>query len=238
MERWYGKVAVVTRAASNIGMAISKTLVEHGFIVIGLSTIFVESMMNQIKHVKGPGKFYARQMNITNQQEVESTLGWVKQNFGSVNILVNNGGYIADYELPVLGNYEITAMASVNFRGLVYCSVIASKLMKFSDPSEIRILNINSDIQQRLTAQSIQYSDSLYKQFAMSVRYWVHNEDMQTLTRTPITDITRIPYAVRMGQDKLRAEDVCDTIIRVLHQPISIQLPDIVWIEPQYPSDK
>lgn len=37
MDKWQGKVAVVTGASSGIGMEISKQLVEKGMIVVGFA---------------------------------------------------------------------------------------------------------------------------------------------------------------------------------------------------------
>ena len=45
-----------------------------------------------MKTVQGPGKFYARECDVTKAADVNSTFEWIKQNLGTMNILINNAG--------------------------------------------------------------------------------------------------------------------------------------------------
>lgn len=114
MDRWKGKVAVVTGASAGIGQATVKSLAEHGLIVVGLArrkaqmevlkiklkfkpyprTEIFFNLQENMKNFKGPGKFYARECDITKNEDVEKTLNWVKENLGSIDVLINNAGVI------------------------------------------------------------------------------------------------------------------------------------------------
>lgn len=45
-----------------------------------------------MKEISGPGKFYARACDITNENDVKSAFEWIEKNLKSVHILVNNAG--------------------------------------------------------------------------------------------------------------------------------------------------
>lgn len=44
--------------------------------------------------VKGPGKFYAKECDITVENNVIKTFKWIKQTLGTVHILINNAGVV------------------------------------------------------------------------------------------------------------------------------------------------
>lgn len=56
-------------------------------------------LQNAMKEVKGPGKFYARECDITKEESVIESLNWVKSTFNSLNILINNAGAITHHKI-------------------------------------------------------------------------------------------------------------------------------------------
>jgi len=92
MERWKGKIAVVTGASSGIGAAIAGHLVETGVTVVGLARR-KEKVEELARKLQGsPGKLYAIATDITKEEDILKAFKWIKYNLGPVHILVNNAG--------------------------------------------------------------------------------------------------------------------------------------------------
>lgn len=92
MEKWEGKLAVVTGASSGIGAAILKDLVKAGVNVVGLARR-VEKVQEIINEVEGvTGKVYAYKCDVSDLSSVKTAFKWIEDNFGSFQILVNNAG--------------------------------------------------------------------------------------------------------------------------------------------------
>lgn len=94
MERWLGKVAVVTGATSGIGAAICTELCRNGMIVCGLSRRKDKVEQLRLSLFGMPGQLNAVECDITNEQSVKQAFGWIEKTLGGIDVLVNNAGVV------------------------------------------------------------------------------------------------------------------------------------------------
>ncbi|KAF2896857.1 hypothetical protein ILUMI_09320 [Ignelater luminosus] len=94
MERWVGKVAVVTGASSGIGAAITVALVQAGLQVVGLARRKhkIDELAKNLSDK--PGKLYSIATDVTKETEIIDAFDWIKNNVGPVHTLINNAGII------------------------------------------------------------------------------------------------------------------------------------------------
>jgi NADP+-dependent farnesol dehydrogenase len=92
MDKWKGKVAVVTGASAGIGAAIVKDFAKNGIIVVALARRASRIEENVKDFPESYGKVHARSCDVTDLQSIKDTFDWIEQELGSVNILVNNAG--------------------------------------------------------------------------------------------------------------------------------------------------
>nr|CAD7399815.1 unnamed protein product [Timema poppensis] len=105
MNRWKGRVALVTGASAGIGEAIAKALVKQGMKVVGLARS-LDRMKNYEKELEGePGKFYPIKADMTKEEDLLAAFKWVSENLEGVDVLVNNAGVA--FEARLLGNLFI-----------------------------------------------------------------------------------------------------------------------------------
>lgn len=146
MEKWSGKIAVVTGASSGIGEAIIKDLASHGLTVIGLArrSDIIEEIAGNFKN--GSGKIHARKCDISDDRSMKETFHWIEETFETVHILINNAAVLSNGKILDQGDdvtEKLNAIINTNFTGLVHCTREAFRLMKKSNDYGM-IININS----------------------------------------------------------------------------------------------
>ena len=132
MDRWVGKVAVVTGASSGIGAKICIDLATAGVIVAGLARR--QHRIEELKKNLPPGvtgKIHAIQCDVSKEDDIKRAFGWVEKNLGGVDILVNNAGTIRQTSLLSPNNSQpIREIFDINVLAIVWCTREAFQSMK------------------------------------------------------------------------------------------------------------
>lgn len=146
MERWLGKVAVVTGASSGIGAAIVVDLVKAGMIVVGLARRKnrVEDLKKQIPS-DAKGKLYAVKCDITKDDDIVRAFGWIVFELGGIDVLVNNAGIGKGTALLEEGNEDdLKSVMQTNVWGLIMCTKKTVEIMRRKKIVGGHVVNINS----------------------------------------------------------------------------------------------
>lgn len=107
MERWFGRVAVVTGASSGIGAGIFKALAKYPIKVVGLARR--KQLVDEIAS-NCSGQVFTYECDVSNEESVKAAFEWIDKHIGGVDILVNNAGVA--YRGSVIGRckYDISIL--------------------------------------------------------------------------------------------------------------------------------
>jgi NADP+-dependent farnesol dehydrogenase len=153
VDKWSGKVAVVTGTSSGVGAAIMKDFAKSGLTVIGLARRVdrVEKIIEEeLKDVAGSAHAY--KCDVSNPDSVREAFRWIEEKFSVVHILVNNAAVGANVSLlddSEKSRERTNEILDTNVRGLVDCTREAYRLMKKSNEHGL-IVNINSVVGHKL----------------------------------------------------------------------------------------
>lgn len=161
MDRWFGKVAVVTGASSGIGAAITIDLVKAGLIVVGLARrIERVEQLREVIPSTATGKLFAIRCDVTQETDIKNSFAWVNEKFGGVDLLVNNAGIIKTINLVDENNTDaLRETLDTNILAVALCTREAFQSMK-QRGVDGHIIIMNS-----LTGHIVPYFVGLYPSF-------------------------------------------------------------------------
>ncbi|KAG8232999.1 hypothetical protein J437_LFUL013663, partial [Ladona fulva] len=143
MERWTGRLAVVTGASAGIGATIAKTLVKNGINVVGMARRVdkIQALAKELENEKG--KLIAVQCDVSDSASVQSAFQTVEECHGGVDILINNAGILGKTSLLDGPVEDWSRILSVNVIGLCHCTKLAVKSMRERKVDDGQIIHIS-----------------------------------------------------------------------------------------------
>nr|CAI5855754.1 unnamed protein product [Callosobruchus analis] len=143
MDRWAGKVAIVTGASSGIGEATAERLVERGMTVVGVARRKdrLDALAQRTNGKKG--KFYPIQGDVSKEEDILNVFKWTRDNLGPVHVLINNAGVVCESGIPDGKTEDWLKTFNVNVIGL--CMATREALRDMTNHKiDGHIFNINS----------------------------------------------------------------------------------------------
>jgi NAD(P)-dependent dehydrogenase (short-subunit alcohol dehydrogenase family) len=143
MERVKNKVILITGGALGIGRAACKVLAKEGA-KVALTDILDEEgeeVVATIRSDGGTARFW--NLDVSNEKEVERVFDEVREEFGSIDVLVNNAG-ISGPDKPTheLTEEEWNKLFAINVNGVFLCTKHAIPFMKEAGGGSI--INLSS----------------------------------------------------------------------------------------------
>lgn len=239
------KVAVITGAASGIGLALAKACILDGMSVV-MADIAESALDHQVKQLTASTQteILGVVCNVANEIKIEQLAKQTIENFGRIDLLINNAGIIG-HLAPI---WELTAehvrhVIDVNLHGVLNCVQAFLPLM-FEQQHRSQIVNMASFYGLCSGSQIAPYAMSKHAIVALSESLYF---DLQRLRKpvdvsvvcpsfantqllansAPLNTTTGIHSKVgHLMQRSRPAEDVAEYILREIKHRRFYILPD------------
>ncbi len=243
MQRWSGRVALVTGAYSGIGGGVSSALVKHGMNVIGCGRN-LEKLQEFAASLKGPGTFVPVKCDVTKESDVIEMFKFAKEKFNGIDVVVNNAGL--NHDTSLLGGKvdDWKSILDTNVLGLSICTREAVKSMKEKGIDDGHVINIGSmsghKVAKNYDAAHF-YSASKYAVRALTEG--TRNEARSAGKNFRVTEIspglveTDFQYRMRgaeMAKKKygalrcLQPDDIAESVVYALSVPPHVQITELM----------
>jgi NAD(P)-dependent dehydrogenase (short-subunit alcohol dehydrogenase family) len=135
------KTVIVTGAAMGIGLGIAEEFAKNkaNMVLADIDEVGVQNAAREIESVSGT-RALAIKCDVSKKEEVDSLINSTLENFGKIDVLVNNAGIFPFKSFLEMTGEDWDKVLDVNLKGTFLCSQAAAKVMNEGS----RIVNISS----------------------------------------------------------------------------------------------
>eukprot|EP00058_Branchiostoma_floridae_P028070 XP_002613561.1 hypothetical protein BRAFLDRAFT_71798 [Branchiostoma floridae] len=248
MERWVGRVALVTGASVGIGNAIARALVQHGMKVVGCARDVdkIRETAAELQQAGAAGQLYPVQCDLTVEAEIKAMFDNIEAEHGGVDVCINNAGLAVKASL-LSGSFEgFRTMTDVNILAPTLCSQLAVQQMRKRGVDDGHIITLNSMSGHRIYLGMAFYGMTKFAITAMTEGLRRELREMKSHIRATCISpgLVETEFAIRLNKDDpqkardlyastqcLQAKDIADAVLYVLGAPPHVEINDI-WMRP------
>ncbi|XP_033833504.1 dehydrogenase/reductase SDR family member 11-like [Periophthalmus magnuspinnatus] len=246
MERWRGRVALVTGASVGIGAEVVKELVRHGMKVVGCARDVekIKKLSEECQAAGHSGVLVPYKCDLTNEEEILSMFSDIKSQHQGVDVCINNAGLAHPEPLLSGKTSGWKNMLDVNVIALSVCTREAYQSMKERNVDDGHIININSMSGHRVVHNSVTHFYSATKFAVTALTEALRLELREAKTHIRATSISpgvvETEFALRLFSQNpekvataykqfkcIEAVDIAHAVIYALSAPPHVQIGDI-----------
>ncbi len=246
LERWHGKVALITGASSGIGWAAAHALADLG-VRIALTARREERLAALRAELEAKGTAVLTvAADIAQPAGPAQVFAEVRRTWGGIDVLVNNAGLGRREPLATVDFAHLQAMLDVNVRAATLC--LREALHDMTGKADAAIINISSLAGHRVPAGR---GNTFYAATKHALRAMTEGLRMELVaagspvklgTISPGVVATDFHDAATPGGDAgdyphtpLQAQDVVDALLYMLAVPRHVQINDVMMRPVQQP---
>ena len=111
-----GRIAVVTGGAQGLGLAIAQRFVDEGARVV-LGDVNLEATQSAADTLGGADVARAVRCDVTSAEEVEALVATAVEQFGGLDVMVNNAGITRDATMRKMTEEQFDQVIAVHLKG-------------------------------------------------------------------------------------------------------------------------
>ncbi|XSG82425.1 MAG: SDR family oxidoreductase [Methyloligella sp. ZOD6] len=230
------KVVAITGASSGIGEVTARHLGKLGAkVMLGARrTDRLEKLANEIKESGGTAAFKA--VDVVKRDEVDAFVQAAEQEFGRVDVIVNNAGLMPLSPLEALKVDEWDRMIDVNIKGTLYGIAAALPIMKRQGSGQV--INVSSVAGHVVFPSGSVYCGTKFAVRAISEGLRQENKDIRVTIISPgavqseliehITDKETAKNLEDLAQIAISAQAIADAVAFAIGQPEDVDVNEIL----------
>mgnify|MGYP001851832305 CR=1 FL=1 len=145
-----GKVILITGGSDGLGRTLTESLSQENDVII------LATNEQKLIEVANSNNCNYEVCDVSNYKLVEKSIKKIIDNFGRIDVLINNAGLWIQEELELNDSGRINSVVDVNLLGVINCSKAVIPIMK--NNKEGLIININSQAGINHKAERVVYN--------------------------------------------------------------------------------